>query len=167
MDWTKIKESLENAGKELVNAANEFVSGIKEDLRPKTMEERFADVKQTISENPDLTHDQIVDLLKSVEQKNETIEELKESLRWGYSEFKKTAKDIIDSKEMTKLKEKVDELLESDKAKEIRETIDLQNRMKKIIETGQNVTKVVSAKISEAIDEFSKKEDKTPDIDEE
>jgi len=159
MNWTTINEKLNSIGAAVKDAATELVNEVKEDLRPKTYEEKVDIAIDTIRKNPELTHDQIVDILNEIGKKTkteETIADLKERLRWGYSDLKKA---VGENEDLTKLKEKVDALLESDKIEEIKQTIDIQNRLKKAADYGKSIASVFKAKFDEALKEITKPEE--------
>lgn len=166
IDWNKIKEDVMSVGAAIKTTVDDFTKEIKEESKPKTMEEKVADLQQFIAENPELTHEQIKDLVNGLTEKSDaekTCDELKEKLRWGFSEFKKAASDIISKDDIEKFRTKVDSILESDQVKDIRETIDLQNRLKKAVATGQAIGKVITEKVHEAIEEVSKKGEDKPE----
>jgi virulence-associated protein VapD len=156
MNWTTINEKLNSIGAAVKDAATELVNEVKDDLRPKTYEEKVDIAIDTIRKNPDLSHAQIVDILDEIGKKSkteETIADLKEKLRWGYSDLKKA---LGENEGLNKLKEKVDALLESDKIEEIKQTIDAQNRLKKAVDYSKTIAGVFSTKLNEALDEISK-----------
>ncbi len=156
MNWTTINEKLNGIGVAVKEAATELVNEVKEDFRPKTFEEKVDIAIDTIRKNPDLSHDQIVDILDEIGKKSkaeETVADLKEKLRWGYSDLKKA---VGENESLNKLKEKVDSLLESDKVDEIKKAIDAQNRLKKAVDYSKTIASVFTTKLNEALEEISK-----------
>ena len=131
MNWTTINEKLNSIGAAVKDAATELVNEVKDDLRPKTYLDEIGKKSKT----------------------EETITDLKEKLRWGYSDLKKA---LGENESLNKLKEKVDALLESDKIEEIKQTIDAQNRLKKAVDYSKTIAGVFSTKLNEALDEISK-----------
>ena len=159
MNWTTINEKLNSIGAAVKDAATELVNEVKEDLRPKTYEEKVDIAIDTIRKNPDLSHDQIVDILNEVGKKSkteETLNDLKEKLRWGYSDLKKA---VGDNESLNKLKEKVDALLESEKIEEIKQTIDAQNRLKRAADYSKSIASIFKLKFEEALDEITKSDE--------
>lgn len=153
MDLNKIKDNFKTIGEALVDSGKELIKGVKEELTPKTTEEKLEDAMKEIESDPNLTKEDILAILSNVNKKSayeETMDDLKEKVNQGYAKLVELYADAPD--QAKKLREKVQKIISVGSKEELIEVLKLEEVLTKANEGSKKLTKRVKYILNSFID---------------
>lgn len=155
MDLNKIKDNFRIIGESLVENGKELINGVKEGLTPKTTEEKLDDAIKEIESNPNLTKEDVLNILGKVNKKSsyeETIDDLKERVNQGYAKLIDLYKDTPE--QARKIREKVQKIISVGSKEELIEVLKLEEALSKANEGSKKITKRVKHILNSFVDDI-------------
>lgn len=162
-DWSLIKknlkeslESAKEAGKELLKACESEKPEVVNPVEGLTPEERLAKVREMIAENPELTAEEIDNLLNGVFEPSaeDEVSKLEESVKTAFEELKSVGQDILDSDLIQSLKAKIDALVHDKDVEQLREVLNMESSLNDICAASKEFTKKVGTRVKNQLSEL-------------
>ena len=118
--------------------------------KPKSAEERLKELKEKLAENPDLTKEEIAEMLDCPYE--DTLDCLKEKVNQGYSKLVDLLKDTPD--QAKKVKDKIQAIVKSGSKEELIEVLELERVLNKATEGSKKVVKRVKHILNSFVDDI-------------
>lgn len=176
-DWSLIKknlkeslESAKEAGKELLKACESEKPEVVNPVEGLTPEERLAKVREMIAENPELTAEEIDNLLNGVFEPRpaeDEVSKLEENVKAAFEELKSVGQDILDSDLIQGLKAKIDALVHDKDVEQLREVLNMESSLNDICAASKEFTKKVGTRVKNQLSELLDlgKKEETEEVD--
>ena len=148
MNFDKIKENFKTIGDALIDSGKEIVKGLKEDLKPKTAEERLKEAKERIASDPNLTKEDILQILED----SDNVDTLKRKINEGCIKLMELYRDAPG--EARKIKIKIQTLLNQENREKLLETLKLEESLIKAKEIAERGSEKAIKRIKHILNSF-------------
>ena len=148
MNFNKIKENFRIIGEALVDSGKELINGLKEEVKPKTTEEKLKEAKELILSNPDLSKEEILEILDRVDEENDSVEILKRKVSSGYAKLLELYKDAPE--QAKKIRDRIQKVISSGSKEELIEAL----KLERILEKAQDGSKAIIKRVKHILNSF-------------
>lgn len=155
MDFKKISENFRIIGEALLDSGKELINGVKEELTPKTTEEKLEEARQKIASDPNLTKEDILDILSEVDKKSvyeESVEDLREKVNQGWAKLMDIYEDAPE--QAKKVKVKIQTIISVGSKEELIEALKLEQALSKANEGSKKISKRIKHILNSFVDDI-------------